>query len=74
MSKSDEFSHGTDHRFGVTKEYPGSYKSCCGMGIDKSGLGGWNVTMPGESQPDEWTNTLRDAKWMAESHHKQGYL
>jgi len=69
MSKNDEFSHGTGHRFSVKREFPGSYRSCCGMGIDKSALGGWVLTMPGKSQPDESVNTLKDAKWLAEQHH-----
>lgn len=69
MSKNNEFDHGTGHKFGVTRDVPGSYKSCCGMGIDRSAFGGWVLTMPGQSHPDESVNTLRDAKWMAEQHH-----
>jgi hypothetical protein len=69
MSNNDEFSHGTGHKFGVTREFPGSYKSCCGMQIESHPTGGWNVTWPGERSPDEWSNTLRGAKSMAEHHH-----
>lgn len=69
MSRSQEFSHGTEHKFGVKREFPGSYKSCCGMTIESHHEGGWNITWPGEYRPDEWTHTLRDAKWMAEHHH-----
>ena len=69
MSKNDEFSHGTEHKFGVKRDFPGSYTSCCGMEIAKSALGGWNVTWPGQYSPDERTNTIQDAKSMAEQHH-----
>jgi hypothetical protein len=69
VSKNDEFSHGTEHKFGVTREQPGYYKSCCGMSIEKSALGGWNVIWPGQYSPDERTNTIQDAKYIAEQHH-----
>ena len=69
MSKNDEFSHGTEHKFGVTRESPGSYTSCCGMEIASHPDKGWNVTWPGERSPDEWTHTLQDAKSMAKQHH-----
>ena len=69
MSKNQEFSHGTEHRFGVTKEFAGSYTSCCGMQIERNHPDGWNITWPGQSRPDEWTHTLRDAKYVAEQHH-----
>lgn len=69
MSKNDEFSHGTEHKFGVKRDFPGSYTSCCGMDIAKHPDGGWNITWPGAFSPDEFTNNLQDAKSIAEQHH-----
>lgn len=72
MSKNDEFSHGTEHKFGVKRDFPGWYTSCCGMTIqthhtDKQR---WNITWPGEMRPDHDTRTLREAKSVAEQHHR----
>ena len=71
MSKNGEFNHGTGHKFGVTREFPGSYKSCCGMTIESHPVDKqrWLVTWPGQYQPDHDTRTLQEAKSVAEQHH-----
>jgi hypothetical protein len=69
MSKSDEFSHGTEHRFGVKRDFAGWYTSCCGMTIQRHHEGGWNMTWPGEYTPDHTARTLQEAKAGAEIHH-----
>ena len=69
MSKNDEFSHGTGHKFGVKREFPGWYTSCCGMTIQSHPKKGWNITWPGQYSPDEFTQDLHSAKAIAEQHH-----
>jgi len=70
MSKNDEFSHGTEHKFGVKRDFPGSYTSCCGMSIESHPTDkGWLLTWPGEYRPDHDTRTLQEAKAAAEQHH-----
>ena len=66
---SQQFDKDSGHRFKVKKEFAGSYTSCCGMQIESHPQGGWNVTWPGVSTPDEWTSNLKDAKSIAEHHH-----
>ena len=71
MSRNNEFSHGTEHKFGVIREQSGYYKSCCGMEITSHHTGRrWNLTWPGEYRPDHDTRTLQEAKSVAKQHHE----
>jgi hypothetical protein len=77
MSKSQEFEHGTGHKFSVKRLQAGEYKSCCGHKIESRqetpGYGSgtvWNITHPGQRTPDDVVYTLKDAKESIAQIHK----
>ena len=73
MTKSEEFDHGSGHKFSVKKNSAGSYTGCCGLQVEVASTPTGRVWF--SSHPTGlYYPTLRAAKEHMQKHHDKGEL